>query len=73
MTIRVVHSNIKVYECEGALFSISKERKHNLKQGKTPRQTKLKRLNECIKRGLKVYQPDKTNIVGLISTNQASI
>lgn len=48
-----------------ALSEISNSLEHNLKQGKTPIRSKLKRLNECLKRGLKVYQPDKSNIVGL--------
>jgi hypothetical protein len=63
----VDHSNLLVYECKGALSEISKSLEHNLKQGKTPISSKLKRLNEYIKRGISIYQPDKTKIVGYTS------
>lgn len=46
-----------------ALEEVSKSIGRNLRYGKTPISKKLKRLNECIKRGLSVYKTDKAEIV----------
>lgn len=46
-----------------ALEEVSNSLERNLKHGKTPISSKLKRLNGFIKRGLSVYQQDITEIV----------
>lgn len=49
-----------------ALEEVSKSLERNLKHGETPISSKLNRLNECIKRGLAVYQKDKDEILGYV-------
>ena len=53
-----------------ALEEVSKSIRRNLKHGKTPISAKLKRLNECIKRGLSVYKTDKAEIVKYVKLIQ---